>query len=95
MQDTNVHRHSFDERIPIELKDSSDNNSISAFKVIVDSLKGEGDHYSINRESFIRFFNELSDSEQKEFLSMIGPNGKSIYDLAQEFRSKKLGLHRD
>ncbi len=84
-------KHKFEENIPIELKNASDERELSIFQKMVGELKNEGDHYSLNRESFIKFFNDLSEPQQKELLILISmDSGKSVYDVAQEYNARLL-----
>lgn len=86
-----AHKYKFDENLNLELKSNGDETSLPAFQRVAKELGSEGDQYSINRESFIKFFNELTSSQQKEFLACIslpGNGGKSIHDLAQEYNAK-------
>lgn len=86
-----AHKYKFDENLNLELKSSGDETSLSAFQRVAQELGSEGDQYSINRESFIKFFNELTPSQQKEFLACISlpeNQGKSIHDLAQEYNAR-------
>ncbi len=95
MPDETAHRHKFEE-IHLELKNGSINDeSAGAFQKIIGVLKQEGEHYSLNRESFIKFFNDLSASQQKELLAHISSSeseGKNIYDIAQEYNARLLQL---
>lgn len=86
------HRHKFDENIQIELKNSGDLQELLSFRKLVGELKGEGEHYSLNRESFIKFFNDLSAHQQKELLALVSSeaSGKNVYDIAQEYNAKLL-----
>lgn len=87
-------RHKFDENINLELKNGADDApSLNAFQAVVSQLRREGESYSLNRESFVRFFNDLTASQQKEFLASLsrpGSEGKSVHDLAQEYNKVRL-----
>lgn len=93
MNGEEAHRRKFDENIEIELKMPADGQTVDAFNRIVSELKSEGEHYSLNRESFIKFFNDLTESQQKEMLAIVSAEagGKNVYDIAQEYN---LGIIR-
>lgn len=85
--------HKFVENLQIVLKDANlDPNSVLAFQKMANELIKEGPEYSISRESFLKFFNELSAAQQKEFLALLfAANGsRSIYVSAQEYKLKLL-----
>lgn len=87
----NAIKHKFEENIHIELKNGQDSEMLSAFQKVTHILDSEGSYYSLNRESFIKFFNELTNVQQKEFLSLISSpenSAKNIYDLAQEYNAR-------
>lgn len=85
------------ENLQIVLKNpNSGSEYASIFQKIGNVLSKEGPQYSINRESFIKFFNELSEAQQKEFLSMVSSSinqAKTIYDIAQEYKIKLMQNH--
>ena len=86
--------HKFDENIIISLKTAdSDEQTCAVFQMVAKEFEKEGSHYSIHRESFVRFFNGLNGGQQKEFPGMISShqgNGKNLYDIAEEFNLKMM-----
>lgn len=95
-----IFRVKFVENITLELKNPEihDQLTIQTFQKISSILKKEGDQYSINRESFIKFFNNLLPEKQKEFLYFVNEKSnenKSIYDIAQEFNTKHLQINKN
>lgn len=78
------------ENLQIVLKNPNGGSEmVMSFQKIGHALSKEGSEYSINRESFIKFFNELSEAQQREFLSFVSSpanQAKTIYDVAQEYK---------
>lgn len=93
MPDESAHKHKFEESFPLELKNATDAQELTSFQKVIGELKSEGEHYSLNRESFIKFFNDLTASQQKELLVLVSSPeraGKNVYDIAQEYNSKRM-----
>lgn len=94
LPDELVHKHKYEKDALMELKGANGSEgTLAAFQKVEKELTKEGSYYSINRESFIRFFNELSEGQQKELLTMVSSaenEGKNIYDVAQEYNARLL-----
>ncbi|VVB98159.1 Uncharacterised protein [uncultured archaeon] len=91
MPEEAAHKHKFEESIPLELKNATDEKELTTFQMVIGELKSEGEHYSLNRESFIKFFNDLTASQQKELLAQFSSPeraGKNLYDVAQEYNAR-------
>ncbi len=92
MPDDFTPTYKFDENIIISLKTAnSDEQTRSIFQQVARELGKEGTHYSMHRESFVRFFNDLDGNQQKDFLGAVAShqgNGKNLYDIAEAFNLK-------
>lgn len=80
------------ENLQIVLKNPNGGHEFAlAFQKMGHILSKEGSEYSINRESLIKFFNELTVDQQREFLTLFSApanQGKTVYDVAQEYKLK-------